>query len=189
MKKFQLCVARLLILALLCSLLPIGVRAASTNVSGTVYVSSLADKVNVKLAGDTTLIVDAEKTLETITGDHSLTIRGDRTLTLAHSGKVINVADLVLSAPIRALGYNDYAICAKTGSVVVNKDLFINAVSGVYAKKDIVINAGQTALDLGILGLRADGSITILPEPEEEETAEEAVEAAAEAAEETAQEE
>ena len=35
----------------------------------------------------------------------------------------------------------------------------------------------------------ADGSITILPEPEEEETAEEAVEAAAEAAEETAQEE
>ena len=161
MKKFQLCVARLLILALLCSLLPIGVRAASTNVSGTVYVSSLADKVNVKLAGDTTLIVDAEKTLETITGDHSLTIRGDRTLTLAHSGKVINVADLVLSAPIRALGYNDYAICAKTGSVVVNKDLFINAVSGVYAKKDIVINAGQTALDLGILGLRADESITI----------------------------
>ena len=57
--------------------------AAERRVSGTVNVSTLPDHCSVILTGDTTLVVDVDKTLESIMGeDYALTIHGDHDLSI-----------------------------------------------------------------------------------------------------------
>ena len=57
--------------------------ANEVQVSGTVNASSLPDSASVVLTGDTTLVVDVDKTLESIKGeDYTLTIQGSHDLTI-----------------------------------------------------------------------------------------------------------
>ncbi|MBQ7557106.1 MAG: hypothetical protein IJT00_03495, partial [Lachnospiraceae bacterium] len=97
--------------------------------SRTVKASSLADNSDLVLTGDTTLVVDEEKKLRTITGNYDLTIDGDKTLTLRRAGKVIDVKNLTVNAPLDITGGNDAAVYAGE-TVYVNNDLKIDAVTG-----------------------------------------------------------
>ena len=77
-----------MILALWCG----SAMAATIQRSGTVNVSSLPDHASLILTGDTTLIVDADKTLESIMGEnYVLAIHGNNNLSLYADKTAINV--------------------------------------------------------------------------------------------------
>lgn len=121
-----------------------GALAAERRISGTVNVSTLPDFCSVILTDDTTLVVDADKTLESIYGEsHSLTIQGSHdlsfvsdyesiyvgTLTCNMSGGKIIVLDMNLAETHHWLGgYHDVAIDAKYG-VVINNEVVIHVPS------------------------------------------------------------
>ena len=136
--------------------------AADGSFSRTIYASSLEDNADLKLSGDTVLIMDTARTLRTISGDFRLTISGSSLLTMKYAGKVIRVSDLVISAPLDVAGGNDRAIYADAGSVVINSDVSVIAASGIFAKKDILINSGHVSAETGLSCLTAEeGSITV----------------------------
>ena len=56
--------------------------ARKTNVSGSVYASSLVENDNIVLTGNTTLFMDSNLTLTSIRGDYSLDVQGDHILTV-----------------------------------------------------------------------------------------------------------
>ena len=56
--------------------------ARRTNVSGSVYASSLVENDNIVLTGNTTLFMDSNLTLTSIRGDYSLNVQGDHMLTV-----------------------------------------------------------------------------------------------------------
>ena len=56
--------------------------ARKTNVSGSVYASSLVENDNIVLTGNTTLFMDSYLTLTSIRGDYSLNVQGDHVLTV-----------------------------------------------------------------------------------------------------------
>ena len=58
--------------------------SAATNVSNTQYASNLVDNDEIVLTGDTTLFVNADLTLKSISGDYALEIQsdGEHTLTV-----------------------------------------------------------------------------------------------------------
>ena len=150
--------------ALLCvfSLVGVPAFAASQRVSGTVYASALADNAELILNGDTILVMDTERSLKSISGDYALTIQGDKKLSMTYAGRLINVASVTISAPIDALGGNTTAIYAKSGSVVVNSDVNVEAVSGIWAKKNITFNSGTAWIEAGLIAIKAEeGTITI----------------------------
>ena len=71
--------------------------ASATNVSNTVYTSNLVENDELVLTGDTTLFVNADLTLKSISGDYTLEIQGDgkHTLTVNNpNGCAINVKTL-----------------------------------------------------------------------------------------------
>lgn len=129
--------------------------------SRTVKASSLADNSDLVLTGDTTLVVDEEKKLRTITGNYDLTIDGDKTLTLRRAGKVIDVKNLTVNAPLDITGGNDAAVYAGE-TVYVNNDLKIDAVTGIQANYAIVLNKGKIILTTGLRSIWSEnGSVTI----------------------------
>ena len=83
-----------LILALGCG----GALAAERRISGTVNVSTLPDFCSVILTDDTTLVVDTDKTLESIKGTScSLTIEGDHDIKLYSDTAGIEVKTLLVN--------------------------------------------------------------------------------------------
>ena len=104
MKRLHRTFAFLLVIALLCAVLPARAQAAGKNVSGTVNLSTLADKAELTLTDDTTLVVDTDKTIKSISGSHALTIKGitqhTTTLTIDSGGHGISVASIDISSCI-----------------------------------------------------------------------------------------
>ena len=147
MKKLRQGLAFLLVMALLCAVLPAGVLAAGKNVSGTVYVSSIADKAELTLTGSTTLIVDVDKTIKSISGDYALTIKGIEqgmtTLTVDSGSHGISVSSIDISSCIIAIdskrdGLNiDRNVIMRSGLLVIDagKD-------GIYSRSGSVIIYG-----------------------------------------------
>ena len=129
----------LLLVFVLAGLLPM--TAFAVNVSGTVYASSLNDNTDLILTGDTTLVMDVQKDLKSISGDYALTITGKEWLNVVNSGgHAISVKSLTSSASL----YLDSS-----------KD-------GLNIDGDILITAGDVIIDAGGDGIYSrNGSITI----------------------------
>ncbi len=76
--------------------------AETRSVSGTVYLSQFSEKDELQLTGDTTLVVDTNQTLKSISGDHALTIEGAsptiHTLTIESSGHGIQVSSFTFGS-------------------------------------------------------------------------------------------
>lgn len=134
---------------------------AGASVSGTVNVSTLAENSELVLTGDTTLVVDTDKKLKSISGNYDLTINGDKTLTLARAGKVIDVKNLTSNAPLDIKGGNDAAIYASE-TVYINNDVRIDAVTGIQANYSIVLNKGKIVLLTGLRSIWSmNGSVAV----------------------------
>lgn len=114
--------------------------AASINVSGTVRTINLADNVEMKLTGATTLKVDADKTIKSISGDFPLTIQGDKQLIISSGGHGISVSSFRSNANI---------------IIIAKKD-------GLNIDQNIVIEGGNMSIDVKHDGIYSrHGSIEI----------------------------
>lgn len=145
MKGLNRTLALLLTFVLLCGLLPVRAHAAATSVSGTIYASNLADNAELKLTGDTTLVVDTNKALKSISGDYALTIQGSNTtLTIKNSsGHGISVSSFT----------TDLSAC----SLVIGSKK-----DGLNIDKDIVLKGGMVSIDAEKDGIYSrNGSITV----------------------------
>ncbi len=102
-----------------------------SNVSGTVYASSRKNYDAITLTGDTTLIMDVDKKLGSISGkDYSLTIQGSGTLTVRNpDGEGIHVGSLTCSVPLNVQTY-DHAVVAQTGNITISNNLEIQSERG-----------------------------------------------------------
>ena len=134
----------MLAVAMTAGLLPATALAASQEISGTVKASTLADNAEITLSGTTTLIVDTNKTLKSIKGDHALTISGGtafNTLTINSGGHGIETASFAMDGVI----------------VVIDSKR-----DGVNADGDITVNSGFLSIDAGKDGIYSEsGSIMI----------------------------
>ncbi len=149
-----------IMLVVLCCMIYAGTSWA-VNISGTVYLSSLEDNASVDLTGNTTLIVDVDKTLKYIGGDYALTIQGQDTskkLTVKKGGRTIYVASLnIKTARVEALGGNNTAIYAHSGSVSIQQSVVIvTAVSGIWAKENLDITSSTLDIEAGLIALKAE---------------------------------
>jgi|GEM_PF-1448121 len=107
--------------------------AATVNVGGTVNVSTLDDNADVKLIGATTLNVDANKTLASISGNYALTIQGSNRLEIKSGGHGISVSSLELS------------LSGTTNAVVVidsKKD-------GLHVDGSVIVRSGRLFIGVG----------------------------------------
>ena len=134
----------MLAVAMTAGLLPATALAASQEISGTVKASTLADNAEIKLSGTTTLIVDTNKTLKSIKGDHALTISGGtafNTLTINSGGHGIETASFAMDGVI----------------VVIDSKR-----DGVNTDGDITVNSGLLSIDAGKDGIYSEsGNILI----------------------------
>ena len=139
MKKIIKRILSALLAVILTGLLPM--TAFAVNVSGAVYASSLSDNAELILTGDTTLIMDVQKDLKSISGNYALTITGEEWLNVVNSGgHAISVKSLTSSASM----YLDSS-----------KD-------GLNIDGNILITAGNVIVDAGGDGIYTqNGSITI----------------------------
>lgn len=143
--------------------------AATVNVSGTVYVSSLADNAELKLTGATTLNIDVDKTIKSIRGDYTLTIQGSKTLTINNSdgdgiavGTLVSSAKLCITASKAGLNINDNirvtggsldvnagsdGIYSDKGKIEINCNTVVRSSEGraIYAQEDISLAGNLTA--------------------------------------------
>ena len=134
----------LLALALVFACLPAPVRAAES-ISGTVTLSSLPENAEVTLAGNTTLIVNVDKTIKSISGDHALTIKGEGTST--HS--------LVIES--KGHGISAYSLDISSCIIVIESKRI-----GLNIERNIVMNSGLLSIDAGKDGIYSStGSLTL----------------------------
>lgn len=112
--------------------------AASTNVSGEVKASTLADNASIKLTGGTVLQMDTAKTLKSISGDYVLTIEGDETLTVNNpDGTAISV-NTIKSNSTMVINASSSGIWAD-GSIEINKPITVHASSdAIYSDRGTV---------------------------------------------------
>lgn len=124
MKQMRKYLGALLGLAVLVTLLTTTVLA--TSVSETVYASNLVDGDDIVLIGDTTLYVNADVSLKSISGDYALEIQsdGEHTLTVDNpNGSAIYVKTLKSVKPSQGTvnltikGGDDYFAIATTGDI------------------------------------------------------------------------
>ncbi len=110
-------------------------------VKGSVYASTLSDNSDLKLTGDTTLMMDTNRTLRSISGIYNLTVQGSGKLTVNNpSGHAVEAASLT---------------CSTALTLIAKKD-------GVYTGKEIKITKGPLSASVGGDGLCSrNGNITI----------------------------
>ena len=115
------------------------------NASGSVYASQLTEGEALTLKGDTSFVVDTDRTLRSISGSHTLTItiQSGKTLTVNNpDGHGISVSSLTVSGP-------------GTLRVTASKD-------GLNTKNDISISCGSLVVDSRVDCIYASyGSITL----------------------------
>nr|MCR5508019.1 hypothetical protein [Lachnospiraceae bacterium] len=109
---------------------------ATVNVSGTIYASNLNDNDGLNIKGDTTLIMDVEKTLLSIWGDYDLVVKGDHKLTLNNPrNDGINVNAFENYVPVEITAARD-GVIAKGGN--------FGALGGrINIRNSLVVNAGR----------------------------------------------
>ncbi|MBO4902277.1 MAG: hypothetical protein J5518_05735 [Lachnospiraceae bacterium] len=109
---------------------------STVNVSGTVYASNLNDNDGLNIKGDTTLIMDVEKTLLSIWGDYDLVVKGDYKLTLNNPrNDGINVNAFENYVPVEITAARD-GVIAKGGNS--------GALGGrINIRNSLVVNAGR----------------------------------------------
>ena len=155
MKKLHRVLSLLLVLTLLCSVLPFRTHAAGTPVIGTVYSSSLSDKAELILSGDTILVVDTDKTLKSISGSHALTIRGDgqttNSLVIDSGGHGISVSSVDISSCILVIGSKRDGLNIDRNVIMNSGLLAIDAgKDGIYSRNgSVIINGGVVESDCG----------------------------------------
>ena len=76
--------AFLVLVTVLCSLPALPLFISAQNVTGTMYASLIRENEAVVLWGDTTLIMDTDLTVPSITGDYDLTGYGNGLRTVIH---------------------------------------------------------------------------------------------------------
>ena len=137
--------------------------AAAVNISGSVNASTLANNSEVVLTGNTTIYMDVNKTLKSISGDYTLTLNGGNILTLDNSGGyAINVESVSISAPVRVTS-SYIAISAQNG-ITINAKVEANSTNTCIGTLhgDITINANVTAITTSSAAiLNKDGHIII----------------------------
>ena len=148
MKKLHRSLSLLLALALLCTVLPVRTQAAGTPVSGTVYTSTLSEKAELSLTGDTILVVDADRTLKSISGSHALTIKGGgsstNSLVIDSGGHGISVSSVEISSCILVIDSKRIGLNVDRNVIMNGGLLSIDAgKDGIYSRSGaIIINGG-----------------------------------------------
>ena len=116
-------------------------KLEARDVSGTVYASSLSENEALTLIGNTILVMDADRTLKSVSGSFGLTIQGSKTLTVDSGGNGITVNTLTISG----------AFVFVTGKKI-----------GLDITNGITMNSGILSADGGKDGIRIrNGSFTI----------------------------
>ena len=91
----------------------------ATKISGTIYASNLAENDDIVLTGNTVLSMNTDLTLTSISGDYSLQIQGNHTLTVNNpDGKAIEVKSLNSHVPLN-LTAKESAIHATKSNIIV----------------------------------------------------------------------
>jgi len=172
MKQMRKYLGALLGLAVLVTLLTTTVLA--TNVSEIVYASNLVDGDDIVLIGDTTLYVNANVSLKSISGDYALEIQsdGEHTLTVDNpNGSAIYVKTLKSAKPsqgtvnLTAKGGDDYFAIATTGDISLDGiKLDANGSAGIRSTEGNVTINGTDVSVVGSDGIGVvanSGSISI----------------------------
>jgi|GEM_PF-4016594 len=113
MKHLKKGLGLLLALCMVLAMVPGFASAEEVSVSGNVYASDLPDGADVIITGNTTLSIDANKTISSISGDYELTLSGSSAYTLkviAASGDAINVKRATISGNVTAETSSGYGI-------------------------------------------------------------------------------
>ena len=111
----------LLAIVMVAGLLPITAYASNQNISGLVYASTIPDNSEIMLSGDTTLVMDVSKTIQSITGrDYALTIQGSKTLIVNNSSTSAINARIKITENWEKLDENGDVIDGETLPLVVN---------------------------------------------------------------------
>ena len=148
--------------------------ASATNVSNTVYTSNLVQNDELVLTGDTTLFVNADLTLKSISGDYTLEIQGDgeHTLTVNNqNGCAIRVKSLLSVAPsqgtvnLTVKGGSGYFAIATDGNISLNGvKLDVTGSSGIRSLNgNVIINGTNVSVVCqdGVGVIANSGSISI----------------------------
>ena len=166
----------LLVFVMIVGLLPTTVLTAyaATNVSGNQYISNLVDYDDLILTGDTTLFIDADVTLHSISGDYALEIQsdGEHTLTIDNpNGSAIYVKTLKSVKPSQGTvnliikGGDDYFAIATTGDISLDGiKLDAKGSAGIRSEEGNVTINGTNVSVVGSDGIGVvanSGSISI----------------------------
>ena len=148
--------------------------ASATNVSEVVYASNLVDGDDIVLTGDTTLYVNADVSLKSISGDYALEIQsdGEHTLTVDNpNGSAIYVKTLRSVKPsqgtvnLTVKGGDDYFAIATTGDISLDGiNLDVNGSAGIRSEEGNVTINGTNVSVVGSDGIGVvanSGSISI----------------------------
>ena len=120
-----------------------------TNVSGTIYASSLADNDNLVLTGDTTLVMDVNKSLKSISGAYALTIQGSNTLEVNNNaGHAISVKSLTSAAFLRLIS-SKYALNIEQNINTSGGLFIISDGVGAYSKNGSITISGKSTISSG----------------------------------------
>jgi len=148
--------------------------ASATNVSNTVFTSNLVRNDELVLTGDTTLFVNSDLTLKSISGDYTLEIQsdGEHTLTIDNpNGCAIYVKTLKSVKPSQGTvnltikGGDDYFAIATTGDIsLAGIKLDVNGSAGIRSEEGNVTINGTNVSVVGSDGIGVvanSGSISI----------------------------
>ncbi len=145
-------IAKLSVIAVMALALLVGVvwmatpSSAAVNVSGTVYSSELIDN-HIVLVGDTTIIMDSDLVINSISGDYHLTITNGASFELmaVDDGCPISVASLTADCDldIRSTDEHSYAICVNDDLNFTGGTLYVRGNFGVLSKGNINISCDK----------------------------------------------
>ncbi|MBQ6018071.1 MAG: InlB B-repeat-containing protein [Clostridiales bacterium] len=133
-----------------------------SNVSGTIYASSLTDNDNLVLTGDTTLVMDVNKSLKSISGAYALTIQGSNTLEVNNNaGHAISVKSLTSAAFLRLIS-SKYALNIEQNINTSGGLFIISDGVGAYSKNGSITISGKSTISSGEAAIYAPkGSISV----------------------------
>ncbi len=152
-------------------------------VSGFITATQLSDNEELVLTGDTTLIMNIPKTIKSISGNHTLSVKGDCTLTVINPDGycAINIAVFYCSAPldlkadveaihaegditidrgVSAVG----EIFSQSGNIVINGNASVRSDKGhgiFVFDADISINGGTVNITSNESAIHSRGDITL----------------------------
>ena len=164
MKRFKLTTFLTLTLLMTC----LTQAHAKKEVSGTVYTSLLKDYEEVKLTGDTKIVVNMDKILRYVDGDYNLTIEdmGGYTLGIDNrkgyaTSNAIYVKSLTSSANLQIAAKGN---CIRvTGDVTISNQLYAQSedANGISADGDVNLSGTNIDIRTPSGGVLADGQILV----------------------------